>query len=204
MLNTELYDEDVQEIINCAKLTNDQIFEIITSINNNFNITSDASSIEKQLISINSKFNFILKLIIIINNEVIGEDEYLKVLYDEINDSYPDESIEFDSFVVNLKQLINIDSLIISVKSAMLADEFQNKYSKSRIFTDIRPVFHKNTDDKIMFYITVHNLKFIYYNNNVKKEFFISLDDNNINELKNVLIRAEKKSLILKKTIEGE
>lgn len=101
----------------------------------------------------------------------------------------------------NLTKLLSFDgSLALTLKSHSLSVEYERVYLSSRIMTDIRPVFTE-LKDKMDAAILVHSLKLKYRINNESKSVFLTLTSKELKELKEHIIRAEKKEDIIKKSI---
>ncbi len=84
-------------------------------------------------------------------------------------------------------------------KSRKIIKEYlinNNNYDSSKITIDIRPVF--DSENNLLGSAIVNELKIIYENNDVEKNFFVSLDENDINELIMALNTAKEKISIIK------
>jgi hypothetical protein len=95
---------------------------------------------------------------------------------------------ELDRFGNRLSNLLALDTGIsISSKAIGLLTEYENILLKSRIITDIRPVFKTDNQREIAGALVVHNLKIEYQNANGLKEFYVALDSNDIKNLQEQL-----------------
>jgi hypothetical protein len=72
---------------------------------------------------------------------------------------------------------------------------------RARILTDIRPVFGA-TDDPPIAAVVVHTLRLSFFEDNESKEFFISLDAEDLRTLRDQLDRASSKAESLKEVID--
>ena len=63
--------------------------------------------------------------------------------------------------------------------------------------SDIRPVFAGSPGDTAGALI-IHNLNISYHNGSRHKEFYVALDSDELDELKQVIERAQKKAVSLK------
>jgi hypothetical protein len=103
-----------------------------------------------------------------------------------------------------LEKLLSIDKAIaITAKAHDVVTEHQKVFCGARIFSDIRPVFSASADS-VSAAVVVHSLNISYHEGGDHKDFFVALDNSEIEELKMVIERAEKKSRalhsIIKKT----
>jgi hypothetical protein len=95
---------------------------------------------------------------------------------------------ELDRFGNRLSNLLALDAGIsISSKAIGLLTEHENILLKSRIITDIRPVFKTDNQQEIAGALVVHNLKIEYQDANGLKEFYVALDSNDIKNLQEQL-----------------
>jgi hypothetical protein len=91
------------------------------------------------------------------------------------------------------------DSLGIMMKAADISKEYERRFCKLRILSDIRPVF-LNTPDKVPAAIIVHNLQIGFHDgtSGEHKEIYMSADDEDLLKLAKAIERAQKKSVALK------
>jgi hypothetical protein len=83
------------------------------------------------------------------------------------------------------------------VKASIVRIDYERVFQSSRIFTDVRPIF--NAIDSLPAAIAIsHNLKLTYNRNNEQEEFFVALDDADLEQLIESLNRARAKSKLLK------
>lgn len=118
-----------------------------------------------------------------------------------------DESPDFDDIsednkklsVERLSKLLSLEGAIkITSKAMTLLYSYQYLFMGARIFTDIRPIFDSGIDRSPTSALVVHTLKIEYQENNEKKEFFLALDEFDIQQLQSQLDRAERKTESLK------
>jgi len=100
-----------------------------------------------------------------------------------------------------LIRLLGIKSLDITSKATSLLIEYKNILHSARIFTDIRPVFGENPQEPPVGAIIVHTLKIHYLTGKGYDEFFVALDENDIQKTIDVLERAKAKAKSLKSAI---
>jgi len=87
--------------------------------------------------------------------------------------------------------------LALSAKALDLLTDAQNLFFSAKMLSDIRPVF---SEDGTVAEATVlvHHLLIHYRNGNDHKDFFVTLDNNDLKQLRGVLDRAERKEATLK------
>lgn len=71
----------------------------------------------------------------------------------------------------------------------------------TRIMTDIRPVFLDDLSQPPTAAVIVHTLKIVYHSGEDHKEFFVALDTDDVNELRNLLDRADQKASALQEIL---
>lgn len=78
----------------------------------------------------------------------------------------------------------------------------KSNYNESSITTDIRPVF--NNENTLLGSAIINNLKIIYTKNNSKQEFFVTLEDSEIEELIGLLKITLDKNYTIKNSLNKE
>jgi len=110
-------------------------------------------------------------------------------------------------YKTRLANLLSLDSLnIVATRAKELQMDVERAFCDARILTDLRPVFGKEVDTpKAM--VIVHTLKLGYHDAATGKheELFVALDREDIQKLKGILERAERKakSLISRLQVAG-
>src|SRR6185437_9861138 len=115
-----------------------------------------------------------------------------------------DNAVSADILKDRLTTLLALDSLnLVDAKAKELQIEAEHAFCDSRILTDLRPVFGSNVSDSPEAMIIVHTLKIGYHDSRSQKhrEMYIALDADDINNLAEVLKRAQDKGKSLKKTL---
>lgn len=108
------------------------------------------------------------------------------------------------AFKERLLFLLSNTQIYYASKTRELATEYGNVYISSRIVSDIRPVFGMDLDESPKGGIIIHNLH-IHYKADEEgdhKDIFLALDSYDIQFLKNIIMRAEKKENALKAILE--
>lgn len=156
--------------------------------------------IEDAVLMANSLFSFGELLF---NNKKEDWDTLAKDLGDayEKKASPSISNLTKEQLVKNLWELFqSSENLIQTFKAFRLLSENSHIFRQSRILTDIRPLFDETCEQVPKDALIIHRLKLEYAINNDIKEFFISLDYNDILDLEKQLKRAKEKEKQLIKT----
>ena len=124
--------------------------------------------------------------------EAIRTSDYQDLRLDE------DREAEFHD---KLTRLLSIDSIGHRLKVRDLQSEHERWICTARIITDIRPVFGLSHDSDPVDAFVTHTLKITYHEGSQTKEIFFSMDDDGVQDLRDILDRAEMKSEKLNKVI---
>lgn len=90
-----------------------------------------------------------------------------------------------------------------TVKALELLGENDHVYSYSRIISDIRTIFNDDIENQNRRAVVIHNIRFDYKHNGQSKEFYISLDNADLNKLKRNIERALDKEDVIKNDYKG-
>src|SRR5215210_3823930 len=94
-----------------------------------------------------------------------------------------------------LAELLDVDKFMVIARAGNLSLENEHSLTDTRVITDIRPVFEEeNPKASPRGAVIVHTLKIRYRANNEVREFFVTLDDNDVSELSEQLERASSKA----------
>jgi hypothetical protein len=93
------------------------------------------------------------------------------------------------------RTLVFDSSLGVTSKALDVMREHERTFCNARIISDVRPIF-ANTTKKAAAAVIVHNLRIGYHESASKahKEFYVALDAQDIQKLKEVIARAEEKT----------
>jgi hypothetical protein len=101
-----------------------------------------------------------------------------------------------------INKLLSIDKAIaITAKAQDVVTEHPRVFCAARIFSDIRPVFSAEADS-VSAAVVVHTLNITYHQEGDHKEFFVTMDNADIDELKKAIERSEKKYKVLQSLIQ--
>jgi hypothetical protein len=103
-----------------------------------------------------------------------------------------------------LTKLLGVDPLAYQMKARDVARQHERSFCAARILTDIRPIFGLASDNAPVDAVITHTLKITYHEGSDRdtKELFFAMDDDDIQELKAILERAEMKSESLKELLD--
>jgi hypothetical protein len=135
--------------------------------------------------------------------------DFAEVVVGMMDESYIEE-LDFEreeerkSFKARLVELLEVDSLDVAARAVdVLYERERTVHSLPRVFTDIRPIFGANPEASPRGALIVHTLKISYHERGRVKELFVALDAENVNELIDVLQRANSKADALKRFLDG-
>lgn len=97
---------------------------------------------------------------------------------------------EYNKLKSNLEEILkSTDNLQLSSKANSLKTENVNIYKKSKVISDIRLIFKKDIEDKSRQAVLVHDLHITYRSNSKVKNFFVTMD---LEDLKALQIQIER------------
>ena len=116
---------------------------------------------------------------------------------------FPPEKKEL--FLNRLNELLVFDQTIaVTAKAFDVMTEHEHVFCSARILSDIRPVFTSSVESASAGVIS-HNLQIGYHDggSGEHKEIYVVLDTNDIQTLKEILVRAEKKTVALQSILKN-
>jgi hypothetical protein len=106
-----------------------------------------------------------------------------------------------DGLKKRLELLLGLDKpLGVTAKALDVMTHHENIFYSARIFSDIRPVFSEKPAT-VSAAVIIHNLQIGFGHSGSRQEIYFALDTNDIQELKEVIERAEQKTIALKSII---
>ncbi|MCX5890934.1 MAG: hypothetical protein NTY36_16025 [Deltaproteobacteria bacterium] len=103
----------------------------------------------------------------------------------------------FHDFFVKILSLH--DTIGVRTKALRLMPQHQHLFIRSELYSDIRPVFRPdNPSIRPSAAVIVHSLKIVYRENSETKDFYLGLDDEDLQQLKATIDRAISKHECLK------
>jgi hypothetical protein len=138
----------------------------------------------------------------------VSVEEFVEDVCDAM-ESLPEEDlrlphVERSQFKQKLLTLLNADVFSLVAKVYDLATEDERTFCHARILTDLRPIFGPNVEDGPRGMLVVHLLKLAYHQGSEKTHnFYVALDADDLQVLKNLIDRAEAKANTLKSAVGG-
>lgn len=108
----------------------------------------------------------------------------------------PDKSNHYISTLVSV--FISAANVKASYKAMILASDVQNIFRESSIISDIRPVFADDLSDSRRNAIISQQIKIIFTENGEEKYFFVNVDRQDLENLRDQIDRAITKEKLLK------
>jgi len=111
---------------------------------------------------------------------------------------------EETKFRERLTRVLNIDPLSVAAKAVLLQNEHEHDFCSARILTDARPIFGDDVVGPPSAMMITHTLKLSYHQGagGRLQEIYLGIGSRDIQELREVLDRAEKKASSLKAALE--
>lgn len=109
----------------------------------------------------------------------------------------------YDCLLTNLKLIFEVDALRVKQKALNLAVSQERLFTSCRILTDIRPVYSDadNVPTNISAAFVFHTFKISFIEDDESKDFYISLDADDLEKLKSTVDRALNKGSVAKQAI---
>jgi hypothetical protein len=110
--------------------------------------------------------------------------------------------VEKAQFEKRLARLLTLRTVAVSSKAQKLRLEYPATFHDATVLTDMRPVFDK-PDERPLGCAVSHTLQITYHENGDHKQFFLSLDDADLETLIKALHRAITKRTSLKSILKA-
>lgn len=102
---------------------------------------------------------------------------------------------KLDELIKELTVLLNnAKNFELTSKALILSQSGQNILNSTKIVTDVRPIFDNEKSPNIRTNIMRHSLEIEYYEGPDRKNVIFQLTENDLENLRNKIIRAKKKS----------
>lgn len=195
-------------LVQLASQTDDAIDELCNIIGSNPEIlTSRQAAFDKAstLTKINADdgFAFLEALIPLLYFKASHPTaSVLKDVSSTLTRSEDKEAPKLDSSLVsrfekNLGQILALSEVTLKAKALSVATDSQRLFSEARILSDMRPVFGEDTSKAPLGVVLLHNLKIQFAEDGEEREFFVSLDAQDLRELQSCISRALEKEASL-------
>jgi hypothetical protein len=99
---------------------------------------------------------------------------------------------------ITLERFMGIETLRTIAKAARLLRDGERLYCRSKILSDVRPVFGKNPSEGPVGAVLAHTLKIGFHSGSAHREFHIVLDASDLGDLLDVIQRAQEKDRALR------
>jgi hypothetical protein len=112
---------------------------------------------------------------------------------------------ERESFREKLAILLGAEMFEMISKIDSLRTDSENIFCHARILTDLRPVFGKDVERGPTSMLVTHTMKIAYHLSGRRgdHDFYVSLDADDLSELKALIARAEAKARTLRAAVDG-
>jgi hypothetical protein len=101
------------------------------------------------------------------------------------------------------QRLLNIETLNTLSKAIKLQRDGERLYCGAKIISDIRPVFGADVAEKPTSAVILHTLKIGYHERGEHKDFFLVLDEQDLERLQEVIERAKSKGATLTELLQA-
>lgn len=149
----------------------------------------------------------IMRLLIITSNSDTSPSELIDKLFSDI----PEDEIEkldlskekYIEVKKKIVEILNSENLLISVKAVGIKFEQDNLFERARIITQILPIFSDDLNQLPKVAMVTHQLGIHYFQDGEHKEFFLRIDEDEIDDFIKTLERAKSKGNSLQKFLEN-
>jgi hypothetical protein len=125
----------------------------------------------------------------------MGVQEFVLDIAAALQEVEPYPAVELRTFVERLTMLLSIESVTIASKAASLKVEYERRFCSARVLTDARPIYGVDPSKMPAAGMITHTLRISYHDNTSQlREFYITMDSDNITTLREVLDRADVKA----------
>jgi len=139
-----------------------------------------------------------------------GSDKSLEELIDELisvikKGNFEELKLSDDSYEKvkeNLSKILSIENLLLSAKAVGIKFEHDNLFERAKVLTQILPVFSDDVEEIPKAAIIAHQLGVHYFQDGEHKEFFLRIDEEEIEDLIKILERAKNKARSLQRFLE--
>ena len=107
---------------------------------------------------------------------------------------FPKAQGAIDQFRKRIQEFLTIEGITRSAKTDVLRYEHERSVHSLRILTDIRPIFGNSAEEPVEAVVIMHTLKMAYHRGSRLEEAFFGMDENDLQQLKEAVARAELKA----------
>jgi hypothetical protein len=129
--------------------------------------------------------------------------EFVSGIADSLQEAEAFPVAELPALKERLTKLLTLKSMGIATKAASLKLEFERRFCSARILTDVRPVYGMDPSSQPDAVMIAHTLRVSYHDDSSElREVYITMDDDDLITLRELLDRAEKKTKSLRSVFE--
>lgn len=133
--------------------------------------------------------------------------DFAKAICDAVSEGVLDKlklpDNECKRFKDDLVRILSVDPLGAKIKARTLLREYERILCDARVLTDMRPVFGSNPAEPPTGAGILHTLRIRYHEGTDMKEFFVILDDDDVEDLRQSLERAKLKAESLQSVLKA-
>jgi hypothetical protein len=169
------------------------------------NVISKVESIPKD--QIEQIVEMLVSMNIVRRHADVNETEFVEDVYEAITES--DDAPEFiteqeESFKKRLTRLLAAKSLEVVSKAQSVILDHERRFCTVRIATDVSPVFSSDAQQPPMAAVITHTLRISFHqDSNDIKEFFVEMNEGDLEKLTRSIQRAEQKAKGLKSVLDA-
>lgn len=139
-------------------------------------------------------------------NASVSPETFAEDIWSSISEDAPDHAslVDAETLRPRIKRLMELNSLdLVNMKAAELKTELEKSFCRARVLTDLRPVFKTDVSELPTSMVILHTLQIGYHDGmGDHNEFYVTLDDSDIEALRDALERASKKAGTLRQLAE--
>jgi hypothetical protein len=138
---------------------------------------------------------------VLIFDEKMAPDEAASLFIADVRKdakAYTPPADGWDAFKRRLVRLLSIKTLGVAAKAANVAYQSLRHAHGLRVLTDARPVFGSDVNDGPIAFTILHTLQIDYFEDGQNREWYISLDADDIESLRAAANRAAGKETALR------
>ena len=137
-------------------------------------------------------------------NQLIADisEAYLATVEDEDGQAHTGRKIE--NLQNNLRLILRVKQVYASTKALTLLNDEERLFLRSKIVTNVRPIFEEDVALPIIGSIITHSLKISVRSNGNNEHYYFALDSRDLLELRDSIDRAISKTNALSKSISSD
>ncbi len=168
------------------------------------NVASKVASIPRD--QVESIVEMLVSMNIVRRHADVTEADFVDDVYEALTESEDSDSIieQEETFKSRLTRLLAAKSLEVVSKAQSVILDHERRFCTSRIATDVSPVFSANAEEPPMAAVITHTLRISFHqDSNDIKEFFVEMNEGDLQKLSDSIQRAEQKAKGLKAVLDA-